>query len=223
MLERYNPILTAIRDVCPTAHVGGGAVRDSLLERPIRDIDVFLKGCPDAYDTVPKLLRSQFGYVKVGEWKQYELFSDPVVAGVARFEKADEKIPICLITLKRACSIQDNLKRFDYGVCMAAWDGKEVYTAPEYVADVEAKSFTLHRADNQAQFNYSMARFKKMTAERYADWKLRVPDMFADLARDYAFKNTWSYERVLHDDDEVGAWCQMLGGLQKQELTPKAR
>ena len=42
MLQRYNPILNAIRDLCPTAHIGGGAVRDTLLERPIRDIDLFL-------------------------------------------------------------------------------------------------------------------------------------------------------------------------------------
>ena len=42
MLEHYNPILNTIRDLCPTAHIGGGAVRDTLLERPIRDIDLFL-------------------------------------------------------------------------------------------------------------------------------------------------------------------------------------
>ena len=29
MLERYNPILNAIKDLCPTAHIGGGAVRDT--------------------------------------------------------------------------------------------------------------------------------------------------------------------------------------------------
>ena len=42
MLERYNPILNTIKGLCPTAHIAGGAVRDTLLERPIKDIDLFL-------------------------------------------------------------------------------------------------------------------------------------------------------------------------------------
>ena len=100
MLEHYNPILNTMRDLCPTAHIGGGAVRDSLLERPIRDIDLFLDD--DATDEAAKLMRSQFGFVKVGEWKAYEMFSDPAVARLAKFEKADETIPVCLIGLKQA-------------------------------------------------------------------------------------------------------------------------
>jgi tRNA nucleotidyltransferase/poly(A) polymerase len=81
MLERYNPMLTAIRTLCPTAHIAGGAVRDTLLEKPIKDIDLFL-GCGPGQSTLldaAKLLRSDFGFVKVGEWVQYEMFSDPAV------------------------------------------------------------------------------------------------------------------------------------------------
>ena len=48
-----------------------------------------------------------------------------------------------------------NLARFDFGVCMAGWDGDVIYVAPEYKRDVESKSFTLCRADNLAQFSYS--------------------------------------------------------------------
>ena len=97
MLNRYDPILAAIKDLCPTAHIGGGAVRDTLLERPIRDIDLFLDEA--ATDKAAALLRKDFGFVKVGEWKSYEQFSDPAVKRVAKFEKADETIPVCLIGL----------------------------------------------------------------------------------------------------------------------------
>ena len=55
MLERYNPILNAIRDLSPTAHIAGGAVRDTLLERPIKDIDLFLDN--SATDEAAKLMR----------------------------------------------------------------------------------------------------------------------------------------------------------------------
>ena len=47
MLERYNDMLSAIQQLCSTAHIAGGAVRDSLLERPIKDIDLFLQRLRD--------------------------------------------------------------------------------------------------------------------------------------------------------------------------------
>jgi tRNA nucleotidyltransferase/poly(A) polymerase len=43
MLERYNPILSAIQNLDASAHIAGGAVRDTLLERPIRDVDLSAK------------------------------------------------------------------------------------------------------------------------------------------------------------------------------------
>ncbi|MGX1320499.1 hypothetical protein AB7M17_003952 [Bradyrhizobium sp. USDA 377] len=227
MLERYNPILGAIRSICPTAHIAGGAVRDTLLERPIRDVDLFLDA--DCTDEAAALMRSQYGFVKVGEWKQYAMFSDPAVERVAKFEKADEEIPVCLIGLKRPyddydrrrpLGMQDNLARFDFGICMAGWDGNEVYTAPEYRRDLEAKTFTLCRADDQPQFNYSMARFLKMTADRYAGWRLIVPAAFEHLARKNGTSRTL-WQRSVWMDDE---YClEFPSGLVEQLLTPKPR
>ena len=214
MLERYNPILDAIKNLCPTAHIGGGAVRDTLLARPIRDIDLFLDvTCTDA---AAKLLRSEFGFVKTDERKSYKMSSDPTVVRVATFEKADETIPICLIGLKQTRGMQDNLARFDFGPCMAAWDGDKVYTAPEYKRDVEQKTFTLYRADDQPQFDCSMSRFDRMTADRYAGWRLVVPEAYRELAREYAFK------KVTYYNTETNGWMfrEVVG---QQLLTPKAR
>ena len=78
---------------------------------------------------------------------------------------------------------------------MAGWDGEQVYTAPEYKTDIERKTFTLCRADDQAQFNYSMSRFDKMTADRYAGWKLVVPAEFEAMAKEHALKKTHYYDR----------------------------
>jgi hypothetical protein len=39
--------------------------------------------------------------------------------------------------------MEDNLARFDFGICMAGWDGDKVYAAPKYKVDVENKTFTL--------------------------------------------------------------------------------
>ncbi|CUU13821.1 hypothetical protein CDS [Bradyrhizobium sp.] len=205
-------------------------MRDTLLERPIRDVDLFLDA--DCTDEAAKLLRSQHGFVKVGEWKNYEMFSDPAVKRVAKFEKADETTPVCLIGLhypsdtyydepRSSLGMQFNLSRFDFGICMAGWDGNEVYTAPEYRRDLEAKTFTLCRADDQPQFNYSMARFLKMTADRYAGWRLIVPAAFEHLARQNGTsRRLW--QRSVWVDDE---FCLEFpsGGLVEQVLTPKPR
>ena len=99
---------------------------------------------------------------------------------------------------------------------MAGWDGDEVYTAPEYKRDIEQKTFTLCRADDQAQFNYSMSRFDKMTADRYAGWQLVVPAKFEAMAKEHALKKTHYF------DDDADAWMprEVVG---PQLLTPKAR
>jgi hypothetical protein len=193
-VQHYSTILEALRqDVSDCVHIAGGAVRDTILERPIRDIDIFLH--PFSGDPAAALLRSKFGYVKVEEWKQYALFSDPMVARVAKFEKADETIPICLIGLAENLTPDDNITRFDFGACMAAWDGTgTMITNDDFKRDIESKTFTLCRADNLAQFSYSMVRFKKLTADRYKDWGLSVPSQFEELAKEHTFRKHWYTE-----------------------------
>src|SRR5262249_26797158 len=121
-VQYYGNILAALQRVISSlVHIAGGAVRDTILDRAIRDVDIFLPHSTG--ETAAALLRTEFGYVKVGEWKQYEHFSDPSVVRVAKFEKADETIPICLIGLAQDLSPHDNIARFDFGICMAAWEG----------------------------------------------------------------------------------------------------
>jgi hypothetical protein len=190
-VQHYDNILEALqRAFLGSTHIAGGAVRDTLLERQIRDIDIFVRN--DASDKAADVLRARFGYVKVGQWERYEHFSDPMVARVAKFEKADETIPICLIGLVEDLNARDNIARFDFGVCMAAWSGGDfMHTDDRFKRDVESKTFTLCRADNLAQFSYSMVRFKKLTADRYKDWGLSVPRRFETLAKEHTFRRHW--------------------------------
>jgi Poly A polymerase head domain len=210
-VQYYGNILEALRQNSTPVHIAGGAVRDTILGRQIRDIDIFLG---DAHgDDAAALLRSTFGYVKTGEWKRYEMFSDPMVARVAKFEKADETIPLCLIGLKEELTPRENVERFDFGLCMAWWDGKNITTTDQFKRDAEAKTFTLCRADNNSQFAYSMIRFKKLAADRYRDFTLSVPNQFEDLAKEHAFRQHWYRESGYHFGIEN----------QPQTLRPKER
>jgi hypothetical protein len=194
-VQHYDNILEALQRALPgRPHIAGGAVRDTTLERQIRDIDIFVRD--DTSDKAAGLLRADFGYVKVGQWRQYEHFSDPMVARVAKFEKADEAIPICLIGLVEDLDTYTNIARFDFGVCVAAWQGGStaMHGDDRFYRDIESKTFTLCRADNLAQFSYSMVRFEKLTADRYKGWKLAVPDQFKELAKEHTFRRHWYTE-----------------------------
>jgi hypothetical protein len=198
-VQYYGTILEALqRAISGRVHIAGGAVRDTILGRPIRDVDIFLPH--DDADPAAALLRAEFGYVKVGEWKQYHGFSDPMLVRVAKFEKADETIPICLIGLARNLFPYENIARFDFGLCMAFWQGgaTTVLTNDRFKRDVESKTFTLCRADNLAQFSYSMVRYEKLTADRYKDWGLSVPSEFEQLAQEHTFRKFWYAETGAH-------------------------
>ena len=110
----YATILASLQRIDHKAHIAGGAVRDTILGKPIHDIDVFMED--SLVEEAAACLRSSHGYVKVGEWKEYLGFSDPAMTRVAKFEKADETIPICVIGLKSAYAYpRANMSRFDFG------------------------------------------------------------------------------------------------------------
>ena len=197
----YTTILATLQQIAPEAHIAGGAVRDTILQKQIHDIDVFMKD--EHVEEAAALLRSHWSYVKVGEWKQYLGFSDPAMTRVAKFEKADETIPVCIIgLLPHFANPKDNIARFDFGICMAAFDGKQTMRAAEFDQDEKAHTFTLCRADNQAQFAYSLSRFEKITAARYTGWSLIVPNEFREFAKEHTYRRHWYRDFIKGFDGE---------------------
>jgi hypothetical protein len=212
----YTTVLATLQTIAPEAHIAGGAVRDTILQKQIHDIDVFMED--EHVDEAAALLRSACSYVKVGEWRQYLGFSDPAMRRVAKFEKADETIPVCIIgLLPQFASPKANIARFDFGICMAAFDGKQTMQAAEFDRDEKAGTFTLCRADNYSQFAYSFSRFEKITAGRYAGWRLVVPPKFKKLANEHDHRRHW------YQDYETGEWCPKDSQMGRNLLKPKER
>jgi Poly A polymerase head domain len=217
--HNYADLISDLRKISPQAHIAGGAVRDTIMQKPLHDIDIFVDD--DDVEEVASRMRSKHSYVKTGEWTQYQEFSDPAMTRVAKFEKADEKIPVCIIGLHSGYAEPEaNIARFDFGICMAAFTGEIPYIlSREFIDDSDENAFTLHRADNAEQFAYSMVRFDKIRADRYQGWRLVIPEQFRRLAKERQFKSRYydsGYSWVERDD-------YLKGTVVRSALKPKAR
>ena len=84
-------------------------------------------------------------------------------------------------------------------------------------SDEKAHTFTLCRADNYWQFAYSFSRFEKITAGRYAEWRLVVPPEFEMLAKEHDHRRHW------YQDYVTGEWCSKGSDMGKNLLKPKER
>ena len=51
-MYRYTNILKTIRTITPQGHIAGGAVRDTILEKPLHDVDVFVDGIQHIDDCI---------------------------------------------------------------------------------------------------------------------------------------------------------------------------
>ena len=85
---------------------------------------------------------------------------------------------------------------------MAAFDGEETIRTDEFDRDVEGKTFTLLRADNAKQFDYSMSRYDKITTGRYRGWVLAIPEQFTEFAKERAFRQYYAWESIKGMDGE---------------------
>jgi Poly A polymerase head domain len=216
----YADLISDLRKISPQAHIAGGAVRDTIIQKPIRDIDIFADTAD--VEALAARLRAKHGYVRVGQWTQYNGFSDPAMTCVAKFERPDEEIPVCIIGLQSGYAKPSrNIARFDFGICMAAFTGELPYVlSRDFINDSDENTFTLCRADNAEQYAYSMVRFERLRADRYQGWRLAIPEQFKDLGERREFRR-----RFFNAPD--GSWSERddyLKGIQVQSvLKPKAR
>lgn len=146
--------------------IAGGCVRDFLLERPIKDIDVFVPvGCgfdmwlPEGTTLVRKNDLS------------YAPFSDGMVKYTTTIEYKGNDVQIIEVDLE-GFSAEKLMDRMDFTICQATYQLDEgVIISGSFLWDADLKEFRLVRADNEAQFDYSMKRFERLTAEKYKGWK----------------------------------------------------
>lgn len=162
--EEWKQLLATIQEHDPLAVIAGGAVRDWYHGYQPRDIDVFvshqfvLQNCPIGLTVVDGT------YIISAE-------HDDSVSASACY--TGYSLPVNIIWCSDAITPAERFNRFDFGLCKAAFNGKEIILHPEFLWDVKYGIFTLRRASNINQTIESFIRYNRLK-EKY-QYSLVIP------------------------------------------------
>lgn len=163
------------------AFIAGGAVRDLILRRPHRDVDVWL---PAHYEETARRVAAEHGWKVVvdGNYVSSDLLS------VYEYGVDGETYNLIVTNFQ---TTEEIVGRFDFGISRASihlipgpiqYDEPypvecELHVTPEFLADMARKVFKVRHDNGAAR---TAARWERLR-ERYPDWT------FEDLEDPFAF------------------------------------
>ena len=164
-LEQFDKILEVVRKEFPGSHpvIGGGAIRDSILDRPIKDVDVFLRAKDHNYTLDSERTK------RIRCSPQTLAYGRADMHGAWDFLQYIEGYPVQLI-LADFEDLYDLAHTFDIGLSRATYDGKVTYVSGEFELDVADKAFRIRRADNRYELERSLRRIERHR-EKYPDFE----------------------------------------------------
>lgn len=156
-------VLTKVQGIFPGAKIAGGAIRDLLNDKPIKDVDIFcpIKECPDGFfltelsgafqndltlDTVSSYCKSDddldarsiYAVYKLGN--TIRLFNDTSPKYAYKYD---------IILSHPAHSMKES---FDLNLCQVEFDGTSISMTDAYKEAVQTKTLrvlNINRADRQ--------------------------------------------------------------------------
>lgn len=174
-----------VKDHFPQAILAGGAMRDWDNGRPVKDLDFFV-GAPlgqgndvvwreffKAVEDAHKV-RTSHGMDDdggdVGSQQEH-------VLEIAYLESLDIILPDLNIMIVTKPTVEDQLSRFDLGICRIAYDG-HVHRHEDYLWDQENRFFTITSAVSGNGRFKTIERFHRISP-RYPGWRLIDPEELA--------------------------------------------
>lgn len=168
--ELLNVGLRALADVraCfPGAILAGGFLRDVILGREPKDIDIFvpcsLTADPGDLDMVP--MRGAAEYMEQTEVDD--------IWDVRGYE-----LPVQVIMLAPDLDPVERARAHDFGICQVWHDGEQLHHSGNFERDVMAKTFTLCICEDKKEFTRSMRRWERLRV-KFPEFTLVVPESFA--------------------------------------------
>lgn len=174
--QRWLDVLSALQSAGFTeAFIGGGALRDLDHDRPIKDVDIFVRdraGC--AHGVLMATLPELTIYDKTEFHSEYAI-NFPDVAGVYEaFESVLGGAPYNIIACNGPAGDtafrRHHLSRFDLGICHIMFDGTLRTMDTHYVTDAANRTITLV---NPVNVGHSIKRALRIRDRAYQDWKVK--------------------------------------------------
>ncbi|MDF0504855.1 hypothetical protein POK33_29400 [Burkholderia cenocepacia] len=193
LIEQFDSILAQLQEVGVKGLIAGGAVRDHILGKPVKDIDVFV-----AHDSdVVSKLQTAFGVLHVSPSLAAEYIGE---AGQSEVQHVYEvsfgddpfgqfnRAPTQVIVLAPGMDPLDRVKHHDFGICQCWYEGSPngvMASTEAFLDDYRQKFFTLSHCEDQQQFDRSMRRWERFK-ERFPEFSLYVPFRFREYMEVFA-------------------------------------
>ena len=172
--EQWDSILRPIEDIfgVGNAVIVGGAVRDALIDRPSKDIDVFVPA-PDFEHLIFRLNmglpKDRFTLARSWDPEYAHWFkgSDPTLLGVTTWRVEGIEADVQIMGVACPQMLSSNFptwvcERADFGLCRVGYTIGQIVYGNGFCDDYRNKRMTLLRADSEDQHAASMRRLRRL-------------------------------------------------------------
>lgn len=210
--KAWRDLFALIKDHVGGVIMAGGCLRDRDNGVRVNDIDLFVPQTTgsekDVTSLVPLLLSLGAQRAEVVNDRMYPEGVDNRIIGVVEAKFVSCPLVLQFVVGDWGVGIPDLFHRFDYGICMIAYDGKQIHRSPEYFTDQKAKLFRLCTPRSRSAFQKSVMRYAKLLP-KYPGWKF-------DLGHFHAQYGGHSGGLVGRDGD-ITAHIDMFGVTNMQQ------
>jgi hypothetical protein len=161
----------------PEACIAGGALRDLLCNKPVKDVDVFITGAGRTEDEVREFLVAAFGEpVRVVIGEAFADYSDALKDVAFTLEALlPDSTPLQIIALNEPVTLESVVERIDFGICRVGTNGSDDLITEDFAYDLHHRQFTLRCNFNEPRLARSKARHERLQ-EKFPGWPLVIPE-----------------------------------------------
>lgn len=147
------------------AVIAGGAVRDFLLGREIKDIDIFLQShgfiadekiARFAFDGIKlQLTNGSYRPAEIGEVGTLWVYDDPF----------GTPVQLIFLDINESVTPAIAIEHCDFGLCRVAFDGEQLHMSGHFIADLAGQTMTLRRDMTTNNVERSKRRFDRLSVK----------------------------------------------------------
>lgn len=171
--------LFAVQAALPRAILAGGYLRDCLLGREPKDIDIFVPHEPGVEDGRFECIRADgTGFVATPMMGAAEYMERTEVSGIWDVRGFD--LPVQIVMLEPGLDPVERAELHDFGICQVWHDGAELHTTDSFEMDKAMQTFTLCHCEDEREYKRSMRRWERLRV-KYPSFTLVVPERFREF------------------------------------------